>query len=235
VARNGQLLVSSQYGAYYLGMNHDNSVYVQARGAEVRHTIGARWSGAGGRLDLNYDVVYQWGRFSDAPIRAWAFATETGVRLMTGGWRPRLSVRTDIATGDRDAADPSLQSFNPLFPGNSYSGAIGLFGPTNLTDFTVAVLSAPARRLTVGFEAPSYWRTSRADGVYTTDQRVLFRPAANEHRYVGTNPAVLIVWQATRHLQLQGAITRFVAGPFLADTFVSAGIGFYSMTAKYRF
>lgn len=234
-ARNGTLLLRSQYGAYYLGIDHENSLYAQARGPEVRHTIGGRWSGASTRIDLNYDVIYQWGRFSGAPVRAWAFATETGFRLMRRGWRPRLSLRTDIATGDRDAGDPSLQSFNPLFPGNSYSGAIGLFGPTNLTDFTIGLLTAPFPSLTVGFELPRYWRSSRADGVYTTDQRVLFRPEAGEAKYVGTNPAILVVWQSTRHLQFQGAITRFIAGTFLENTFVSAGVGFYSVTAKYRF
>jgi hypothetical protein len=30
------------------------------------------------RFDLNYDGIYQWGTFGDAPIRAWGIATETG-------------------------------------------------------------------------------------------------------------------------------------------------------------
>ena len=84
-------------------------------------------------------------------------------------------------------------------------------------------------------EAPSYWRTSTEDGVYATDLRVLFGPAAGTSRYVGTNPGIVIVWQPTRHLQLQGAITRFMSGGFLEETFVSEGFGFYSFTARYRF
>ena len=44
-----------------------------------------------------------------------------------------------------------------------------------------------------------------------------------------------MVWQATRHLQLQGVITRFISGPFLENTFVAEGFGFYSVTARYRF
>jgi hypothetical protein len=140
-----------------------------------------------------------------------------------------------VASGDEDPADPTLQSFNPLFPGNSYSGAVGLLGPTNLTDFTPALTVIPRRNLVLGFEAPSYWRTSERDGVYATDLRLLLKPDAGRGRYVGTNPGVLAVWQATPHLQLQGVVTRFLAGGFLERSFVSRGFGFYSFTTRYRF
>ncbi len=224
-----------ELGVYYLGIDREHSLYAQALGPELRHTLGGKWNGAGPRLDLNYDVVFQWGRFTDAPIRAWAFATETGYRLLSVPWRPRVSVRTDMASGDKDRTDPTLQSFNPLFPGNSYSGAVGLFGPTNLIDFNVAVTIFPRRNLTVGVEAPSYWRTSTGDGIYSTDLRLLVPPDAGTGTYVGTNPGVTAVWQVTRHLQLQGAITRFFSGPFLEGTFVNNGFGFYSFTTRYRF
>lgn len=233
-ARRGALLGRSDIGGYYLGIDRDVSVYVQGVGSEVRHTAGVKWSG-GTRFDLNYDLVYQWGEFADAPVRAWAVVSETGYRWPRAAWRPRVSVRTDIASGDEDPADPRLQSFNPLFPGNAYSGAVGLLGPTNLTDFTPALTLVPHPTLVLGVEAPSYWRTSTGDGVYATDLRVLVPAQAGTGRYVGTNPGVLVVWQATRHLQLQGVVTRFLSGGFLENTFVAEGFGFYSATARYRF
>lgn len=233
--RRGPAFERSDMGVYYLGIDRDLSVYVQGLGPEVRHTIGAKWNGAGRRLDLNYDVVFQWGRFAGAPIRAWAFATETGFRFSSMPWRPRLSLRTDVASGDHDADAPALQSFNPLFPGNSYSGNVGLFGPTNLSDLTPAFTVFPRRTLMLSVEAPSYWRTTSQDGVYSTGLRVLVRPEAGTGEYVGTNPSVVVLWQATRHLQLQGAITRFLPGKFLERTFASDGFGFYSFTTRYRF
>lgn len=224
-----------ELGGYYLGIDRDRSVYAQGIGPELRHTVGVKWNAAGTRFDINYDGVFQWGDFRDAPVRAWAVATETGYRLSTTGWRPRVGLRTDIASGDGDPDDPRLGSFNPLFPGNAYSGAVGLLGPTNLTDLTPALTVWPRSNLTIGFEAPSYWRTSTSDGVYATDLRLLIPPGAGTGRYVGTNPGVLVVWQATRHLQLQGVVTRFLSGRFLDATFVSSGFGFYSASAVYRF
>lgn len=225
----------SEVGVYYLGIDKDQSVYAQSTGPETRHTVGAKWGGGGGRIDLNYDAVLQWGRFAGEPIRAWAFVTETGYRPSSAAWQPRLSVRIDVASGDADAANASLQSFNPLFPGNAYSGAVGLFGPTNLTDFTPALTVTPRRGLVLGVEAPSYWRTSTGDGVYSTDLRVLLGPGVGRRKYVGTNPGVLGVWQATRHVQLQGVVTRFLSGGFLDNTFVTEDFGFYSFTTRYRF
>ena len=231
----GPVFAQSEAGAYYLGIDRGVSQFAQGLGPERRHTLGAKWSGIGSRVDFNYDAVLQWGSFDAAPIRAWAFVTETGFRLSSAAWRPRLSFRADIASGDADPDTSDLQSFNPLFPGNAYSGAIGLLGPTNLTDFTPSLNVSPRRNLVVGFEAPSYWRSSTRDGVYATDLRVLFGPHAGTGKYVGTNPGLLVVWQATRHLQIQGVVTRFLSGRFLDDTFVAEDFGFYSFTTRYRF
>jgi hypothetical protein len=224
-----------QLATYYLGLDRTFSLYAQGGGPERRHTIGVKWSGDGARVDLNYDALAQWGELGASSIRAWAVATETGLRLAAAGWQPRLSVRADVASGDDDPTDPRLQAFNPLFPGNSYSGMVGLFGPTNLSDLTPALRVRPWPALSLSFEAPSYWRSSTGDGIYATDLRPLILPQAGTGRYVGTNPGVIIVWQVTRHLQTQGAVTRFFPGRFLQDTFVSAGFGFYSASAVYRF
>jgi hypothetical protein len=144
-------------------------------------------------------------------------------------------VRADFASGDKDRSDPRLQAFNPLFPGNSFAGAVGLLGPTNLTDLTPALTMVPHRKVFLIIECPNYWRTSLQDGVYGTSLSLIFPPGAGEGRYVGSNPAIAPVWQVTRHIMLQGAITRFLAGGFLRETFVGKGFGFYSFSFVYRF
>ena len=234
IARRVTRPAGGDVGAYYLGIDRERSLYAQGVAAERRHTLGVKWNATGTRFGFNYDGILQWGGFGGAPIRAWAVATESSYRLPARRWRPRLSARTDIASGDGDAADSRLQSFNPLFPGNSYSGAVGLFGPTNLTDVNVSLTLQPRTGLTLGVEAPSYWRTSTADGIYATDLRLLIPPTAGRGKYVGTNPGVLAVWHATGHVQLSAVASRFLAGALLEDTFVSSGFGFYSASLAYR-
>jgi hypothetical protein len=234
-SRKSFLFKQGEFALYYLGLDRARTVYVQGFGREQRHTAGVKWMGSGARADINYDAILQWGAFNDAPIRSWAFSTETGYRFINTRWKPRLSIRADIASGDKDPNDPRLQSFNPLFPGNSYAGAVGLLGPTNLTDLTPTVTFLMPKRIVLGFEAPSYWRNSSGDGVYNTNQGLILPPGVGQGKYVGTNPGIIAVWQATTHLQFQGAITRFLSGSFLERTFVANGFGFYSATALYRF
>ncbi len=220
---------------YYLGVDRANAGYEQGKGRDLRHTLGVKWTGTGTRLDLNYDMILQWGSFKGSAVRAWAFSTETGYRFLNARFKPRIWFRSDIASGDRNPSDPRLQSFNPLFPGNSYSGLVGFLGATNLTDCDPAVTLILRKNIFLSFEAPSYWRTSTVDGVYAPDLSLLLHAAAGQGKYVGTNPGAVGVWQVTRHVTVQGAITRFVAGIFLEKTFVAGGFGFYSATLLYRF
>jgi hypothetical protein len=235
VSRRSPRFERGELTAYYLGIDRPESHYAQAAGPERRHTFGVKWSGTGTRFSLNYDALFQHGTFDHAPVRAWGMASETAYQLASAPWRPRFSVRADVASGDRAAVDPRLQAFNPLFPGNSYSGAVGLLGPTNLTDLTPAVTLFPTANVTIGIEAPRYWRTSTAEGLYATDLRLLVRPVAGTGKYVGTNPGVFGVWQVTPHWRLEGVVTRFVGGGFLQNTFIAAGFGFYSGSFVYRF
>jgi hypothetical protein len=220
---------------YYLGVNREQSLYVQGAGAEQRHTIGGKFAGQWKAFDFSYDLIGQWGEFDHASVRAWGTALESGVRIRSWPLRPRFTLRINAATGDRDPADPRLQAFNPLFPGSSYSGLVGLLGPTNLTDFTPGVQLVLPRRVVVIFESPSYFRSSLRDGVYNIELRPLPLSPASPERYVGTNPAVVAIWNATRHVNLTGVITRFIPGAFVDGTFLTHGFGFYSSSLTYRF
>ncbi len=234
-SRKSPRFQKGELGFYYLGVDRANAEYEQGEGRDLRHTLGVKLSGTGTRLDMNYDMILQWGSFKGSAVWAWAFSTETGYRFLDVRFKPRIWFRSDIASGDRDPRDPRLQSFNPLFPGNSYSGLVGFLGPTNLTDFNPAVTFVLRKNIFLTFEAPSYWRTSTADGVYSPDLRLLLHADVGQGKYVGTNPGAVGIWQVTRHIQFQGAITRLISGAFLEATAVAGGFGFYSATVMYRF
>ena len=235
LARSGFVLKTATGGLYYLGVERDDSLYSQGRGHEVRHTLGGKFAGRWRALEFSYDVIGQWGEFADAPARAWAVATEHATRVRSWPLRPRFSVRFNSATGDRDPSDPRLESFNPLFPGSSYSGLVGLLGPTNLTDATPGVQFLLPHRVVLVVENAFYIRSSTGDGLYNIALRPLPFPRDNPERYVGTNPAFVAVWNWTTHLSLTGVITRFIPGGFAKPSFLQYGLSFYSASFTYRF
>jgi len=235
VARSGFPWPTGRIGFYYLGIDRQSSTFVQGTAPEVRHTIGGRFAGSRRLFDYNYDVIGQWGTFGAAPVRAWAVATENGYRLPGSRFRPRVSLRANAATGDDDPGNPKLNSFNPLFPGNAYSGLVGLFGPTNMMDLTPSVQFIMPHRIVLIVESPAYWRTSPGDGLYAIDQRVLIDGRQNRERFVGVNPGFIFTWSATTHVLLLGSITVFHSGAFLKPTFVGNGFMFSSVSLRYRF
>jgi hypothetical protein len=111
----------------------------QGGGREIRHTVIARTFGASGnatgQFDYNFDIIFQWGNFKstgrEIGIRAWALATDAGFTINRTPLKPRLGLRADATSGDRDPNDRRLQTFNPLFPGTTYSDTIGLIGRAN--------------------------------------------------------------------------------------------------------
>jgi hypothetical protein len=227
---------TSSLSAYYLGLERQRSFYQQGIGSEQRHTLGGKFAGTGLGFDYNLDLILQWGSFrTTEDVRGWALATELGYRFVKNRFRPRLGLRFNSASGDKDAADNRLESFNPMFPGTSYSGAVGLLGPTNLTDITPSIQVILLRNLILSFESPAYFRTSTADGVYGIDLLLLLRAYPGGASYVGSNPGFAVVWNTTRHFSVSGAITRFLSGPFLQPTPFQHGFGFYSASFTYRF
>src|SRR5262249_21464058 len=113
---------------FYIGLDRKRGVFDQGAGREVRHTFGFRSFGQGPRFDYNLDAFLQLGRFhtlsTASDIRAWAFSSDSGYLLSHSRLRPRLGLRADITSGDRNPRDNVLQTFNPLVPGTSYSDTI---------------------------------------------------------------------------------------------------------------
>ncbi len=106
---------------YYLGLVRDAAQFEQGTANETRHTFGARvWHQGAWAYDA--EAMFQAGRFGSGDIRASRFVIE-GSHLVTDAvWSPRLGLVLDVASGDKNPADPNLQTFNALFQSGTYSG-----------------------------------------------------------------------------------------------------------------
>ena len=186
---------------------------------DAARTCGTRLASTGRAsarqvADGNYDPILQVGSFKGQRATAWGLSSETGFRLSRkppGGpdWACEPTARPAIVRH----RTPTLQSFNPLFPGASFAGPIGLFGPTNMIDFTPFVSVVPRRNLVAGLRASVVpGGRPRATASTTPLLQLLAPPTAGDRPVDWLVRRPLVVWQATRHLPVSGALIRLKAG-----------------------
>lgn len=220
---------------YYLRFDRRDARFDQGVAREVRQTVGSRTWGRWASVDYNYELVFQWGSFGGAPIRAWAIATDTGYLLPSVRWPSRLSLRTAVTTGDRRREDPALQTFNPLFPGTAYSGRAGLVGPANSIDVTPSVRVAVSRRLSIMLDHAWYRRHSARDGLYGIGVNVIRPGGESGARKVGRQLTVQADFRVDDHFTVAVTSTFFFAGRFLRETPPGSDVTFVAVSPTYRF
>src|SRR5207253_1258729 len=183
----------------------------------------------------NYELIGQWGTFKDNPIRAWAISTDTGRSFVKAPFKPRIGFKTDIGSGDHDAKDTTLNTFNPLFPSTAYSGKIGLLGPQNIIDLEPGVRLKLTPRITTTAEWGFFWRTSLHDGIYGISLSPFKTGQLSQSRYVANQPDLQLAFAVDRHLTIVGILTQFRSAAFIQDTPPSKKVGYATLYFTYKF
>jgi hypothetical protein len=220
---------------YYLGYRRTAATFDQGRGRELRHSWGARFWKTSNAIDYNFEAVVQTGRFANATIRAWAIASDTGYSIETAPGRPRLALRANVTSGDRDRQDDRLGTFNPLFPRGGYFGLIASAGPSNQMDLHPLLTLNPRDDLAVTTGWLFFWRHRIDDGIYTTSGSLLRPAEGTQSRFVGHSPGVEAIWQIKSYLSLTGNASMFTAGPFIQESGPARAIGFLAGWVTYGF
>jgi len=220
---------------YYLGYRNDRAAFEQGQGREQRHTLGSRFFGATDGWHWNLEGMLQGGRFADMPIRAWSLAAEFGRSLATLAFAPDITVRADVASGDRSPHDHRLGTFNALFPKGKYFGELSPIGPYNIVNLQPGVTFTLLPRLQLGLLTTLYWRQSRGDGIYDMPGHLLRAGNGSGARWVGRETELSIEWQASAALTLAASVSEFRPGAFIRQTGPARRIGMLGLETNFRF
>ena len=82
-------------------------------------------------------------------------------------WSPRIGLQFDVASGDRDASDGTLGTFNPLFPNGFYFSLGGHTGYANLIHLKPSITVQPTEDLTLMAGGGLLPRQTTDDAAYT--------------------------------------------------------------------
>jgi hypothetical protein len=220
---------------YYLGFDHDDATFDQGTADEQRHTVGTRLWGRFGAADYNTEFLYQFGTFGRGDIQAWAASADVGYTLARAPGRPRLGLKTEINSGDRDPKSPDLRTLNGLFPKGNYFGEMALLGPVNVIDAHPSVDFVLPWGLRLVLDWTVFWRQSVRDGIYSPPGQLLRSGRASRARFVGHQPGAKLEWRFDRHLTATVVYNHFFTGDFIKETGPSRDIDFVAAWVTYRF
>lgn len=220
---------------YYLGIEREEAGFDQGVARELRHSLGTRLWGRSGLFDWNFEFVYQFGEFGDGRIAAWTAASDTGLTLTNVTFRPRFSLKANVASGDRNPNDADLNTFNAMFPRGAYFSEMSLIGPANFVDLHPSVELQLARTLTFGTDVDFFWRESKRDGIYGNAVNLVRSGAGTDALYIGSAAGVFLEWRLRRHVSLRFDYGHFFAGEFIKESGSGEDVDYVSAWLTFRF
>ncbi|HEX2891778.1 alginate export family protein [Vineibacter terrae] len=219
---------------YYLGFERDRGRFAAGAAPEHRHTLGVRLFGKAGAFDWDVEGVFQFGSFGNRDIRAWTIASDWGVTFESLKLQPRLGLKADIASGDRNLADGRLGTFNALYPRLPYFSDANLVAPANFFDIhpVLELQLAPTLQAEIGWNA--LWRQTTADAIYAPPLSPIAGTAGQPGRFIGQQVIVGIEWRVIEGVTLAGQYVHFVPGRALRR--IGGGTtDFVFVSAAYKF
>jgi hypothetical protein len=121
-------------------------------GPDGRHTFGARLWGRRGDVAFDWTLARQEGSYMRRDVQAWALFAVQSLALSNAGWRPRLDLRVDVASGGGAHGSGSLAEFNPLYASSAYVGEGQFLGLANVMLVAPGVSVTPSARTRLSIE-----------------------------------------------------------------------------------
>lgn len=201
-------------------------------GRDDRHTFSVLLDGRKQAWDYDVEGVIQRGDFRGLDIEAWYVSANAG-HTFAHAWTPRLGVRIDAASGDKDRTDGKLNTYNQL---NQPPISMRTdFGVSNLVTIQPQLTFKPNPKTTVGLMTAGLWRQSDQDGVYALSGMPLRSGVEGTSSYVGWRNAAFVTRVINPHLSVTGVVNHTTAGDFLKETGTSEDQSYVGawITAKF--
>lgn len=206
-------------------------LHEQGRGGSDFVTLGTRMKADPLKLagwDYETEVAVQFGKRFGKDLRAFAGHWGGGYNWLHVPWKPRIGVEYNHASGDSNAADGRVGTFQNLFPTNHlYYGYMDVFAWQNLHDLALKLSVEPSSEIKVGFDYHLFGVADTNDGWYRANQTTLVRPITpGANSFAGSEIDFNVLWKALQHVDVQAGYSHFFAGRYLSDTGASSDADF---------
>jgi len=203
-------------------------------GRDRRNTVGLRLWGRRGALRYDWTAAYQRGRsLGERRAEAWGVFVTYSLGLSDRGWKPRASLRLDLASGGGAHREGVSTTFNPLYVSSNYLGEGQLLGLSNLAMVAPSLSFSPLPRTTVTIEYGHARRRVSSDAVYAGGMRAYAGTHAAIGHHIGNLTRLSATWTASDRLGFTLAFEHLSAGTVLRSAGYPSGAYAY-LSATYR-
>lgn len=180
------------------------------------HTLGLHVFGPIGSTGFDYDLdtAFQFGEDGERRQRAFALYGEVGYTF-EHGWKPRLSVSTTYASGDRDPDDALSERVDRLFQATHSASTSDLFGWQNVISPKLRLTLRPVAKLRIDTSYGAYWLASDSDAWVIPGRR---DPNGDSNDFVGQELELRVRYKINPRVELEAGYSHFFPGPFFENT-----------------
>lgn len=186
-------------------------------------TLGTRMkstAGAFGAWDYETEMALQSGDVRGKDLSAFAGHWGVGYTFANHAWKPRLALEYNYGSGDGNAADGDVDTFQNLFPTNhKFYGYMDVFSWQNLHNVALTLTAAPTKKLTARLDYHMFWLADTGDAWYRANGVTAVRPITpGADSYAGSEVDLTLTYKMNKNLSFMAGYSHFFAGDYLDDT-----------------
>ncbi len=173
-----------------------------------------------GGIDYETEMAAQVGEVRGKDLAAFAGHWGAGYVWTKSAWKPRLFFEYNYATGDDNAADGDVGTFQNLFPTNhKFYGYMDVFSWQNLHNPAVSFSMMPIKTVKVQLDYHAFWVVDSADAWYRANGTTAVRPINKAaDNFVGTELDATVSWKINKQFSFLLGYSHFFAGDYLKAT-----------------
>lgn len=190
-----------------------------------------------GGWDYETEMAVQFGEVKGKDLSAFAGHWGAGYVWTQLAWKPRLFGEYNFGTGDGNAKDGDVETFQNLFPTNhKFYGYMDAFSWQNIHNPAVSFSVQPTKVTKLQLDYHAFWLADTNDAWYRANGVTQVRPLkASAGNFVGTELDVTASWKVHKNLSLLAGYCHFFSGDTAKATGASddADFGYVQATIDF--
>lgn len=215
--------LTTDFYAFHLGKNTPG-------GSSSFVTLGTLWKGDPKKLGGFYyttEMAVQFGEVADKDLAAFAGHWKAGYQF-AGSWKPNVGLQYNYATGDKEATDGDVGTFQNLFPTNHlFYGFMDTTGWINMHNPQFNLSVQPTEKLKLALDYHLYWNATSNDAWYRVNGVTQVRDVSpGADRFRGSELDLTIAYKHNKNLSFLFGYSHYFAADYLSDTGASSDADF---------